>query len=323
MSTDTIFTGRESRLLVKDEASYGVAPSGNWLATYFYSSGLAAARPFEDDPVIGVGGATARDPFDPAPGLTAHGGALVVPLDLAHIGYWLKLAFGAPTTTGTTDKTHVFTSGAVQLPTYAAEIKAASGEFRQHLGLAARSIRFAMAKEAGFRRVDLDLVGKGEAKLGASGGGAPAAALDRVPLPGVVGVVRWNGTVVGKALAADLTYATGMDGERYLDGATNPDEISGIVPAADPSLTGSIRVRAPVSTLDDAAIAGTPDDLEIEYALSATRSLLIAAPRVFLERSGRPIDGPGGLEQTLNLRAAQTAAAAMATVTLKNAVTSY
>lgn len=38
-------------------------------------------------------------------------GDAVVPLDLTNIGHWLRMLLGSPTTTGTTDFTHVFKSG--------------------------------------------------------------------------------------------------------------------------------------------------------------------------------------------------------------------
>jgi hypothetical protein len=323
MPTDNIFTGRESRLLFKDETTFGALPSGDFAPTWYYTHGLAAAKPRQADPLLGIGYATPRDATDPAPGLMTHGGALVVPLDVNHIGHWLKLVFGAPTTTGSTNLTHEFVSGAAQLPTRTVEIKSGPTEFRRHLGLAARTARFMMTKEAGFRRVELDLVGKGERKATSSVDASPAAALGRVPVASVVGTAKWEGSLIGRALAAEVTYGTGLDADRYLDSSTEPDEISAVVPTDETSLVGQIRVRAPNATLDDAGIGDTPGALELEWALSGTLGLKLTMPRVFLERSGRPIDGPGGTEQVFALRAAQSAADPMLTATLKNQVASY
>ena len=323
MPTDNIFTGRESRMLFKDETVFGTLPSDDFIPTWYYTHGLAAAKPWQADPLLGIGLTTPRDPTDPAPGLMTHGGALVVPLDLNHIGHWLKLIFGAATSSGTTNYTHVFLSGAAQLPTRSVEIKSGAAEFRRHLGLAARTARFMMTKEAGFRRVELDLVGKGERKASTSVDGTPVSALGRVPVASVVGTAKWGGALIGKALSAEVTYGTGLDADRYLDNGTEPDEISAVVPTDETSIVGQIRVRAPNATLDDAGIGDTPDALELEWALSGTLGLKLAMPRVFLERSGRPIDGPGGTEQVFALRAAQSASDPMLTVTLKNQVATY
>ncbi len=52
---------------------------------------------------------------------SAADGDVVVPLDAEAFGFWLKAAFGDPTTTGTGPWTHAFQSGAWTLPGFSIE----------------------------------------------------------------------------------------------------------------------------------------------------------------------------------------------------------
>jgi hypothetical protein len=48
-------------------------------------------------------------------------GIVVVPIDVENICLWLKAAFGQPTITGTTPRTHAFQSANLPLPDLAFE----------------------------------------------------------------------------------------------------------------------------------------------------------------------------------------------------------
>lgn len=52
-----------------------------------------------------------RDPLTPIKDAVTADGEVVIPIDVEAFGYWLKAAFGHPTTSGTTPKTHTFQSG--------------------------------------------------------------------------------------------------------------------------------------------------------------------------------------------------------------------
>ena len=68
-------------------------------------------------------------------------GDVVMPLDANAFGFWLKGAFGAPTTTGTGPWTHEFHSGAWTLPSLSIETGMPEvSRFAMHgVGLHARS----------------------------------------------------------------------------------------------------------------------------------------------------------------------------------------
>lgn len=321
MATSAIARGQLSRLAFADEAgAYGTPAATGYRYGYYYTSNLRQSKPIETDPVIGAGFSNFRDAMPPAPSLSEHGGSLELPLCLNGMGDWLRLVFGAPSTSGSTNFTHVFSSGGESLPTRTVELSPKASDFRQHVGLAARSLRLDLTDKAGYQRAVLDLVGYGENLLSATAAGTPSAARAYDPVKATGGEVLLGGVAVGVLLGANITYETGVMQERYIDGL---DTFGAAVLGEQAQLSGELRVRYTGPTFDAAALAETDQTLEMRFVKSANNSLSILAAATRLGRAGVPIDGPGGIEQTIPFRCAQTSAAAMATVTLKNQIATY
>lgn len=319
MPTETINTGRLTTFTTKEEATFNTAPSGNWTGTHYYSSSLAEDRGLETDPLLGGGLNNARDASVPAPSLIDHGGQIELPLDLNHIGYWLKYGFGAPVTTGGgADKTHTFTSGAAVLPSFAIEQKTTASEWRQHLGLAIRELRFDAQPQNGFNRMTASVLGVRQTRTASAAGTPTYAALQQFARR--LGVLRVNSVQVGKALSANLVYRTGLAADRYLDGSAN---ISAIVPETDCQAEGEITLRYTGPTIEDLGIAETSVPVELEFQISATKTLILGLGNARFGPRGPEVQGPGGLQQRLRFMGHQTAAAAMMTAVLKNQVVSY
>ena len=83
----------------------------------FASTSLGAEQPLLNSELLGYG----RDPLAPIKDAVTADGDVVVPLDAEAFGFWLKAAFGAPTTTGTGPWTHEFQSGSWTLPSMSIE----------------------------------------------------------------------------------------------------------------------------------------------------------------------------------------------------------
>ncbi len=79
------------------ESTYGTAPGSGYTQLPFISTGLSAEQPLLDDDILGLG----RDPAVPIKDALTADGDHVIPLDTDGIGFWLKLLFGQPTSTGT------------------------------------------------------------------------------------------------------------------------------------------------------------------------------------------------------------------------------
>jgi hypothetical protein len=320
MATASIALGQLSDLLFKVESTYGTAPAGNFQKAHFYKASLRETKPLENDPIIGNAYDNFRDQAAFAPALSEHGGTLELPLCINQIGDWLSLVFGAPSTSGSTNYTHVFESGALTIPSYAIEVKPISGDYRMHTGVAARSLTFDLADAAGMQRMMLDVLGYGEAIAGSTGGGTPSAARTYAPFKATGAQVKLDSTAVGTLLSARFSYETGLTQDRYID---TSDKFGAAVLAEQAQFTGELRVRYAGATYDSLAVAETEKTLGIEFVVGANNSLIITSPAVRFARAGVPIEGPGGIEQTIAFRARQTASTPMVTATLKNQVATY
>lgn len=73
---------------------------------------MAAASPDVIRPSSGISAIKAAVTVD---------GEVVIPIDVEAFGFWLKAAFGQPTTACTTPKTHTFQSGNWTLPSLSIE----------------------------------------------------------------------------------------------------------------------------------------------------------------------------------------------------------
>lgn len=321
MATSSIALGQRAQLAFADEVgAYGTPAASGYRYAYYYSASLRETKPIESDPVIGAGLNNFRDATAPAPSLSEHGGSLVAPVCLNAIGDWLKLMLGAPTTSGSTNYTHVFNSGSLTLPTRTIELSPAASDFRQHVSCAVRSAQMDFSDAAGFQRMAMELLGYGENLLGTTAAGTPTAARAYDPMKATAGAVLLGGTQVATLLSASLSYETGLMQDRYVDGT---DRFGAAVLAEQAAFTGELRVRYTSNTFDAAAVAETDQSLEFRFVKSANNSISFAAPAARLGRAGVAIEGPGGIEQTIPFRCAQTAGAAMMTVTLKNQVATY
>jgi len=154
----------------------------------------------------------------------------------------------------------------------------------------------------------------------ASSAGAPSAARTYAPFKATGAAVKLDSVAVGTLLSARFTYETGLTQDRYID---TSDKFGAAVLAEQAQFTGELRVRYAGATYDSLAAAETEKTLGIEFVVGANNSLILTSPAVRFARAGVPIEGPGGIEQTISFRARQTAATAMLTAVLKNQVATY
>ena len=110
--------GARAQMLMAYEATYGTAPATGFFKMPFARSTLGTEQPLLNSELLGYG----RDPLPPVLDAITSDGNLVVPIDTEAFGFWLKGTFGAPTTTGTTPKTHTFQTGSWTLPSMSIEV---------------------------------------------------------------------------------------------------------------------------------------------------------------------------------------------------------
>ena len=109
--------GARAQMALAFESIYGTAPATGYRTVPFASTTLGSEQPLIASELLGQG----RDPLAPIKDAVTADGDVVVPIDVENLGLWLKAAFGAPVTSGTTPKTHTFQSGNWTLPSMAIE----------------------------------------------------------------------------------------------------------------------------------------------------------------------------------------------------------
>ena len=307
--------GARSQLAAAFETTYGTAPASGYMQMPFASASLGAEQPLLSSELLGYG----RDPLAPIKDAVTADGDIVVPIDAEAFGFWLKAAFGNPVTTGTTDKTHTFTSGNWNLPSLSIETAMPEvPRFAMYSGCVLDQISWQMQR-SGLLTATAKLIAQGEAIATSSAAGTPTGwNLQR--FGHFNGAIKRNGAPLGNIVSADITYANNLDRVETI-------RSDGRIDGADPSiaaLTGKIDVRFADMTLMDQALNGTASSLEFSYTISANVTLTITAHAVYLPRPRAEIQGPQGIQASFNWQAAFDAnAGRMCTITLKNTIGSY
>lgn len=310
-------TGARTALAAAFETTYGTPPASGYKLMSFTAETLGMSQGLITDDRLGYG----RDPQAPTKDVQTTDGDISIALEVENLGHWLKAAFGNPTTTGTTTRTHTFASGAYDLPSQSVEVQMPQvPSYEMFSGLVLNELSFSMAR-SGLLGGTVRLIGQG------SGGKQPATAAGT---PGTwgdkrfghfAGSIRRNGTALAQIVSADVTYSNGLDAVATIraDG-----KIDGVDPGMA-SLTGRITARFSDLTLIDQASAGTPCELVFGHELSASERWSLTAHAVYLPVPRTPISGPGGIEATYEWQAAKAGGAPnrMATAVLVNAVTAY
>ncbi|MBI4921858.1 MAG: hypothetical protein HY834_08920 [Devosia nanyangense] len=320
--------GADVVILICAEAAYGVAPDGAATGVYtrpaLKSSGLGGSQPLEGDALINTGNA---DDSDPSLGAFDASGSLVAPLDARGAGFWLTMALGAedaPVDEGGGEFSHTWTSGK-DLKSYAVQTahpKLTTPKYRTVLGAKAGGFSLPMQRN-GRALMTIPMTGQSEVKDVAIHDAAPKVFVRR-PFDNAGGSVKIGGVALANVIGATLDFSNGLDpaltirADNFIDGVDETQRV----------LTGSLNLRLGTDhTIDDLIDAEGAAVVEFALALKAapTWKLAFSMARVFFELSKKPVDGPGGIQATVNFRTAYDDIndIAMLTATLFNDVAAY
>ena len=307
--------GARAQLAAAFETTYGTAPATGFALMPFARASLGSEQGLLDNELLGYG----RDPLAPVLDAVTADGDLTVPIDTDAWGIWLKGAFGAPTTTGTTNFTHTFKSGGWTLPSLAIEVGTPDvPRFAMFRGCMVDRLSWSMQR-SGLVTATVGLVAQNEVAAAATAAGTPAA-VNVQRFGSFNGSVKRNGTQLGNIVGAEITYSNNLDRVETI-------RSDGLIDGADAgiaSLTGSIDVRFADTTLLDQALAGTPCALEFSYVLNASTSFVLTAHAVYLPRPRVSIDGPQGVQVSFDWQAAlDPTPKVMCTAVLKNQRATY
>ncbi|MDZ4094845.1 MAG: phage tail tube protein [Paracoccaceae bacterium] len=307
--------GARAQMALGFETVYGTPPVSGFRLMPFARATLGAEQPLLESELLGYG----RDPLAPIKDAVTADGEVVVPIDVEAFGYWLKAAFGQPTTTGTTPKTHTFMSGNWTLPSMAIEVAMPEvPRFAMYSGCVLDQITWQMQR-SGLLTATVRLVAQGETVGTTTSAGTPAA-LELKRFGHFNGAITRNGSALGNVVSAEITYANNLDRIETI-------RSDGRIDGADPSiaaLTGRIEVRFADQTLVTQAINGDPAEIEIAYVLPSGVSFTFTVHAVYLPRPRIEISGPQGVQATFDWQAARDSVVGrMCTATLVNDVETY
>jgi hypothetical protein len=290
-------TGARAQMALAFETTYGTPPVGGYTRMPFASTTLGSEQPLIASELLGHG----RDPLAPVLDAVTVDGEVVVPIDAASFGFWLKAAFGDPVTTGAeAPYTHEFRSGSWILPSLAIETAMPEvPRYAMYSGCVVDQISWQMAR-AGLLTATARLVAQGETVGATTAAGTPAA-LELKRFGHFNGAISRDGVPLGNVVSAEIAYANNLDRIETI-------RADGRIDGADPSiaaLTGRIEVRFADQALVSQAIAGDPCELVFGYALPSGESFTFTVHAVYLPRPRIEIAGPQGVQAGFDWQAAR------------------
>ncbi|KQM92230.1 hypothetical protein ASE70_15055 [Sphingomonas sp. Leaf22] len=308
--------GADALLNCAFESGYGQQPASGFFRQPFVSHQLGATQGWIESDLLGQG----RAPFDPTEDVVVNDGNLVVPVDTRAIGIWLKLMFGDPATTGTTGAyVHEYLSGAPELPSMSIEVGLPTvPSYSTNYGMRGNTMQIGMQR-SGLLNATLALIGKGETPVAnASRAGTPDTYDSIQRFAQARGAIKQGSDVVGGVASAQFTYSNALDKVETIQ----PDgEIEDVDPGM-PAFTGSLVLRDLASPLVAAGVDKQARAIEFGWQIDSETSLIFRAPRVFFPRVKRPIEGPAGIQQSVDF-AASSVDGIVVTAILKNDVSGY
>ena len=303
--------GARALMALAFETTYGTPPASGFSKMPFASTTLGAEQPLQTSELLGYG----RDPQAPIKDAVTADGDVVIPIDAEAFGFWLKAAFGAPTTTGAeAPYTHEFRSGNWSLPSFSIETGMPEvPRYAMYSGCMVDSLSWQMGR-SGLLTATASIVAQGESVGAVTAAGTPAnITLNR--FGHFNGAITRNGASIGNVVSADITYANNLDRIETI-------RADGKIDGADPSiaaLTGNVVVRFANQDLVQQAIDGEACELEFSYMLVTGESLTFTAHAVYLPRPRIEISGPQGVQATFDWQAARDPVVGrMCTVSLIN-----
>jgi hypothetical protein len=325
MTTSNYPRGRQTKIRLAYQSAFATQAASGFQELNTYTHAFNTNRALQDDDVLGAGFFNLVDARAPAPGLEEAEASLSVPFDLAQLGYWLKAALGAPVTTGTTTKTHVFTTGATTLPTLTLERELAASQLEALIGGVVKTAKFDFSPAAGFRQLDLTLGGRQVlAPYTSSIAGSPTVQTLANRIPASIGSIKQGGTVLGLITDGSLTLTNDFEMDRYVgDRLRSAVGLNSI--AAELAFTARYDTDALRSLANLNAATGIPNSvaISIEYVVSASLKLVLDLPAVRYDPVSIAVQNGNTFTQSFKGRCEATSSAPLMTATLTNAFAGY
>ena len=312
--------GANFKLRMYPETTFGTFPAtGNFNQVPCFSYSVAPTQQMEQDAILSA--VANREAGDPFFGLISVAGDAVVPMETVHFARWLRMLMGAPTTSGSVNFTHLFTSGSLAVPSNGIE-KAfpdlAVPLFLKQAGMRANTLRVGLDPQ-GAAQATVGLIGLSEVKETSTGAGIPVVtAFTR--FHNVQGTVTRGGSTLSGVTAFDFTFSNDMEPVAAIRGDYRMDDIDlGLAQAS-----GNITIRFNNAVEYDAAVATqAAAAITCGWTIDANTSIVFNFGRTFIMPAGAPISGPRGIIQNFRFVAGPHASTGVMQVMVRNKITSY
>lgn len=331
MSTSALPIGRATSLASAPESTYGVAAAVGFVTRHAYAPvNLNRKNEPQDEEVLGRGLANDLDDQDPAPDIEEADVSVPWCFDLCEVGFLLRELFGAPSTSGSTNLTHVFTSGAAVLPSVCLEQKRGSGLYKMGLGLVAKKVVFLGGSGKGYGVLATDYLTRQVTANYADAiatGGALASPQPTFTLrvPKAAGTIQIAGARPGRVLDWSLSVEPQLDPDSYDGDNFLVSDVAVIGYKYALALTARFSGAAMEALGDIASGQVLPAAMtaELDYVLGTNDSLKIALAAMRFSAVSAPVSSGGKMTIALQGRGEATAGAAALTATLKNQFAGY
>ncbi len=264
-----------------------------------------------------------RDQARPGLGRKTVDGMLEIPSCYRTIGYFLKAMFGAPTTTGGTEKyTHVFKITNTEQPSLKIE-KGFTDIGKYYLADGIKIAKFNTAYGIGDNEHvhTFDIIGSTEVESDSTYD-ASATALVLSRMNDYESSIKEGGVTVANISNIEFAVELGLDAEQFGIGGGNartslPESLIG--------LTGKIEAFFTDTTILAKAMAGTKSSIEVKSENTAGHSLTYKFPEIMYSVTTPPIEGPTGVKLTADISAfyENDAGNSSLIATLVNDISSY
>ena len=290
MALEKIARGYKTTCLLDFETSFGTAPAvaGGKLMP-INSFGLNVSRAKNSATTL----TGRRDPSEPFDGNVEVSGALTVPVDARAFPYWLKLLFGAATTTGSAAPfTHVFKPGD-ESPSAVVQTNYGTSPvtFGKFTGCKVSSLAM-QAGGDGELTATVNLVGR-DVEYSETNYNASAELINMKRFSNFQATLKSDGTVIATVTDFSLTIDNGLDTSiRTLgSGGKLYDIPEGLL-----SVSGSMTAMFTNMVLLNKAKANTELSLELGWSIDDSNKITFKLPEVQIQFQGPTVDGPTGVK---------------------------
>lgn len=291
--------GNNTQLLMAYESTFNTLPTdltGKVYSLPFNTFGVAGSQNTTDASTI----TGRRESTEPILGNVDVSGDVVVPVDVRAMGYWLALAFGAPTTTADDTSglsTHVFKPVQVQPSCVLEQAMPLQNMFIRKTGCKVSKISFSFGGD-GELTATVSLVGCNETVESTKLGDATAVPLERLNNFQVSSLsIGGNEVSIVTNATIDIDFGLDTDGYAIGDKGFRSRINEGII-----KVSGQVTAFFDDATFIDMATNTTTTSLDIKLT-RGTKSFEIKLPELQFARNTPGIDGQAGISQQLDYSA--------------------